>query len=373
MYACEWRLLGSRPARPWLGLPLQLLHPAWSDMNQYFFQRYSCVSTRPETAPPRGGGGGASACRPPAAAGCRRATHSRAPQSSPTSRGAPKGTGRRPYRRVQRHAKTAARLESCPAAARHTQRHAPSSLAAGLQARGVEHNPARASNRRRRQVLAELAAHKAVVAVSPADLAPDHAELAALDLPLRLVDVRNPAHGKGGARSAAVALSAARAPNACAPPAPRARPALRPALASGGACGRMHCHAAQRSQIAAAAARGTATVTTAQPAPSTAALPPPGCCAPLAHVEFSVLLRVNVLDLDERLVLVLVDLAPASGGRVPLATESPCRQAGAAAQRRRRSVPLVAEDAALAVERARLTHLLDLRERGGRRGEEVRR
>ena len=36
--------------------------------------------------------------------------------------------------------------------------------------------------------------------------------------------------------------------------------------------------------------------------------------APLAHVEVSVRLRVDVLDLDERRVLVLVGLAPASGG-----------------------------------------------------------
>merc|ERR1712185_330908 len=60
-----------------------------------------------------------------------------------------------------------------------------------LDARGVQHDAARAGDRARRQVLAELGAHHAVVAVRPAHLAPDHAELGVVDLLLRLVDVRD--------------------------------------------------------------------------------------------------------------------------------------------------------------------------------------
>merc|ERR1719487_2048280 len=61
--------------------------------------------------------------------------------------------------------------------------------AARSDARRVEHDAAGTSNRARRQVLAELRAHHAVVAVRPADLAPDDAELGVVDLTLRLVDV----------------------------------------------------------------------------------------------------------------------------------------------------------------------------------------
>lgn len=64
---------------------------------------------------------------------------------------------------------------------------------ANLDARGVEHDAAGARDRARRQILAEIAAHDAVVAVRAADLAPDAAELAVVDLLLRLVDVRHTA------------------------------------------------------------------------------------------------------------------------------------------------------------------------------------
>merc|ERR1719478_463415 len=121
---------------------------------------------------------------------------------------------------------------------------------ADLDARGVEHDAARARDRARRQILAEIAAHDAVVAMRAGDLAPNAAELAVVDLLLRLVDVRHT----------------------------------------------------------------------------------------LAKVEVRVRLRVHMLDLDEGGVLVLVDLAP-----------------------------LVAEDAALHVERGRLA--LGLLHHGTARGE----
>mmetsp|Transcript_4820 Transcript_4820/g.12715 ORF Transcript_4820/g.12715 Transcript_4820/m.12715 type:complete len:285 (-) Transcript_4820:166-1020(-) len=67
-----------------------------------------------------------------------------------------------------------------------------------LHARRVEHHTALAGDGAGRQILAEAAAHKAVVAVRPADLAPDRAEFAPLDLLLGLVDVHHPARGSGG-------------------------------------------------------------------------------------------------------------------------------------------------------------------------------
>ena len=70
-----------------------------------------------------------------------------------------------------------------------------------LHARRVEHHTARAGDRAGRQILAEAAAHKAVVAVRPADLAPDRAEFAPLDLLLGLVDVHHPVRGKRGGRA----------------------------------------------------------------------------------------------------------------------------------------------------------------------------
>lgn len=57
----------------------------------------------------------------------------------------------------------------------------------------IQEDAARTGNRARRQVLPELAAHNTVVTVRLADLAPDSTELAAVDLPLGLVNVSHPA------------------------------------------------------------------------------------------------------------------------------------------------------------------------------------
>ena len=95
--------------------------------------------------------------------------------------------------------------------------------------------------------------------------------------------------------------------------------------------------------------------------------------APLSQVEVSVRLCVDVLDLDERRVLVLVGLAPASGGsrrfRKGAATTSqrapppgprrpwPIRQS---LRRVLCRIPLVAEDLALGVQRRWLCTWLHL-------------
>lgn len=67
----------------------------------------------------------------------------------------------------------------------------------------VQEDAALAGNGRRRQVLAELAADDAVVAVRLADLAPDRTELAAVDLPLGLVNVGHPVTEKHGGSASA--------------------------------------------------------------------------------------------------------------------------------------------------------------------------
>eukprot|EP00307_Rebecca_sp_RCC1486_P014777 CAMPEP_0119406920 /NCGR_PEP_ID=MMETSP1335-20130426/1056_1 /TAXON_ID=259385 /ORGANISM="Chrysoculter rhomboideus, Strain RCC1486" /LENGTH=129 /DNA_ID=CAMNT_0007431013 /DNA_START=486 /DNA_END=871 /DNA_ORIENTATION=- len=66
----------------------------------------------------------------------------------------------------------------------------PCCYAARLDSAGVEHHAHTAADRLRRQVLAELRTHHATVAVWPAHLTPDHTETRAIDLALRLVDVR---------------------------------------------------------------------------------------------------------------------------------------------------------------------------------------
>ena len=67
----------------------------------------------------------------------------------------------------------------------------------------VQEDAALAGNGRRRQVLAELAADDAVVAVRLADLAPDRTELAAVDLPLGLVNVGHPVTERHGGSASA--------------------------------------------------------------------------------------------------------------------------------------------------------------------------
>ena len=57
----------------------------------------------------------------------------------------------------------------------------------------IQHNAARASDGAGRQVLPEFAADDAIVAMGPAHLAPNDAELCVVDLALCLVDVGNPA------------------------------------------------------------------------------------------------------------------------------------------------------------------------------------
>ena len=78
----------------------------------------------------------------------------------------------------------------------------PTSHLDALYARRVEHHAARAGDRARRQVLAELCAHDAIVAVRPAHLTPNRAELAAVDLLLRLVNVGDTARMKKRGRRA---------------------------------------------------------------------------------------------------------------------------------------------------------------------------
>ena len=192
--------------------------------------------------------------------------------------------------------------------ARGSSRVAPDCRHAALNSRRVEHDAARARDRAGRQVLAELCPHNAVVAVRTAHLPPDDAEFRVVHLLLRLVDV------------------------------------------------------------------GDA----------------------FAEVELGVAALVDVLNLDERRVLVLVDLAPArereaarraqvrgqpkSAARRRRRASGACRHAAASGvasqatgcssararwlcQRRRQAhAPLVAEDAAFAVQRGGLA-LLDLRER----------
>mgnify|MGYP003686061171 CR=1 FL=1 len=137
-----------------------------------------------------------------------------------------------------------------------------------LDSARVQHDAHAAADRLGRKVLRKLCAHDTAVPVWPADLAPDHTELAAVDLALGLVDVRQPARA-----------SAQRPDERAADPVKSVR----------------HRHA-----------RGRAVCTEHGAAVQRAA------CArsPLAEVEVHGGALVDALDLNERRVVVLVGKTP---------------------------------------------------------------
>lgn len=150
-----------------------------------------------------------------------------------------------------------------------------------LDSARVEHHAHAPADRLGRQVLAELRAHDAAVAVWPADLTPDHAEARAVNLPLRLVDVREPGRRQSARRAACGA--AQQAGSASTSTRDRAREAHVRASASA-PCARS---ASERPTAWRACTR-----------------------APLAQVEVHGAALVDAVDFDERGVVCLVLLRP---------------------------------------------------------------